>query len=167
MHSGKTPARAALRWLVLGALPLLFLSACGGNVEPPPMMEARGDQCVEPVDVIRKDHGTLLMHERDDAVTRGARDPDHSLVGCIDCHVATEARHTEPETHFCASCHTFNAVRVDCFQCHRDRPSESEYLHTLNPHAPGVGFDWDADRPGATANLAEVDLLAPTEAPRP
>ncbi|WP_024327081.1 hypothetical protein [Thioalkalivibrio sp. AKL19] len=166
MLRGNFSGRTAWRWLMLGALPLLFLAGCGGSVEPPPMMEARGDQCVEPLDVIRKDHGKLLMHERDDAVIRAVRNPDHSFVGCIDCHVATEARHTQPETHFCASCHSFNAVRMDCFECHRDRP-EAEHLHTLNPHAPGVDFAWAPNHRGLAASLAEVDLLPPPEAPKP
>lgn len=162
MDPVKSLGRGALRWLVFGVLPLSLLLGCGGSVEPPDMTEeARGDQCVEPLDVIRKDHGKILMEERDHAVRDGVRNPDHGFVSCIDCHVASDARHSEPETHFCASCHTFNAVSVDCFECHRDRPSASAHLHSLNPHAPAPEFAWEADQQDVTATLAETGLLLP------
>ena len=116
--------------LVLPALLLaglaLTLTGCG-KVEPPAphlVLEARGDQCVEPTDVIRRDHMKILMHERDEAKRHGRRNPYHSFVGCIDCHVSPTASRDDPATHFCLACHEFNAVRMDCFQCHTDRPSD-------------------------------------------
>jgi len=73
--------------------------------------------CVEPLAVIRREHGTLLKHQRDDTVHLGIRTPQHSLVQCINCHVAPAA-----EVHFCESCHTYAAVKIDCFECHRSEP---------------------------------------------
>jgi len=103
------------------------LAGCS-KVEPPApelLAQARGDQCVEPTDFMRRDHMNILMHERDEAKRYGRRNPDHSFVGCIDCHVSPTASRDEPATHFCLACHEFNAVRMDCFQCHTDRPSDA------------------------------------------
>jgi hypothetical protein len=112
--------------LVLAGL-VLALSGCG-KVEPPPaslLAEARGDQCVEPTDVMRRDHMKILLQERDEAKRYGRRNLDHSIVGCVDCHVSPAATREDPSTHFCMACHEFNAVRMDCFQCHTDRPSDA------------------------------------------
>jgi hypothetical protein len=138
MARGVFHVRLTLAGLLLGAAALL-LSACS-PVEPPQMLEARGDQCVEPVDVMRRDHMKFLMHERDEAVLFGARNERHSLVGCIDCHVSPTASRDDPSSHFCLNCHAFNAVRMDCFQCHADKPADEGYRHALNPHGPAYGF---------------------------
>jgi len=120
--------------LVLPALLLaglaLTLTGCGKVEAPAPhlVLEARGDQCVEPTEVIRRDHMKILMHERDEAKLYGRRNPDHSFVGCVDCHVSPTASRDDPATHFCMACHQFNAVRMDCFQCHTDRPSDAAPL---------------------------------------
>jgi hypothetical protein len=153
--------------LILSALLLtgaaLVLSGCG-QVEPPQMMQARGDQCVEPVDVMRRDHMKFLMHERDEAVLFGARTAKHSLVGCIDCHVSATASRDDPSSHFCLNCHSFNAVRMDCFQCHADKPANDQHFHALNPHGPGYGFESAAD----TANLAQdLETIIALETQKP
>lgn len=118
-----TPSLPALLLAGLG----LVLTGCGTVEAPGPALlaEARGDQCVEPVDVMRRNHMKILLHERDEAKRYGRRNADHSIVGCVDCHVAPTASRDEPSTHFCLACHQFNAVRMDCFQCHTDRPSDA------------------------------------------
>jgi hypothetical protein len=126
MQSVLTRIGLTLPAMVLAGF-VLALSGCG-KVEPPPaslLAEARGDQCVEPTDVMRRDHMKILMHERDEAKRYGRRNPQHSFVGCVDCHVSPAATRDDPSTHFCMACHQFNAVRMDCFQCHTDRPSET------------------------------------------
>lgn len=131
MPSVLTRAGLSLPALLAG-LVFFALSGCG-KVEPPPaslLAEARGDQCVEPTDVMRRDHMKILMHERDEAKRYGRRNPDHSFVGCVDCHVSPTANREDPSTHFCMACHEFNAVRMDCFQCHTDRPSDA----VASPH---------------------------------
>ncbi|OOG22496.1 hypothetical protein B1C78_14845 [Thioalkalivibrio denitrificans] len=127
-----------LAGLLLAAAALL-LAGCS-PVEAPQMMEARGDQCVEPVEVIRRDHMTILKAEKDRAVNLGVRNPDHSIRGCVNCHVSPTASRDDPATHFCLNCHTFTAVRMDCFQCHADKPANEDYRHALNPHGPAHGF---------------------------
>jgi hypothetical protein len=125
MRPGFAQVGRALPALLLAGL-ALTLAGCG-KVEAPSTLlvqEARGDQCVEPTDVMRRDHMKILLHERDEAKLYGRRNPEHSFVGCVDCHVSPTATREDPSTHFCLACHQFNAVRMDCFQCHTDRPSD-------------------------------------------
>lgn len=83
--------------------------------------------CVEPLDVIRSQHGALLKKQRDATMRQGIRTTQHSLVGCIDCHVTADATGHFPDIktqeHFCNSCHTYAAVSVDCFDCHATKPT--------------------------------------------
>ena len=89
----------------------------------PPMLAA---QCVEPTDVMRRDHMKFLLHQRDATVIDGIRTKQHSLTGCINCHnphpEGGQAVHYEDPAHFCAGCHLFTGVKIDCFECHADRP---------------------------------------------
>jgi predicted CXXCH cytochrome family protein len=67
----------------------------------------------------------FLLHQRDATVLEGDRDSKYSLVGCMDCHnpaetAETSVRYPEPE-HFCAGCHLYASVQIDCFECHADR----------------------------------------------
>jgi hypothetical protein len=75
---------------------------------------------------MRKYHMDHLKHKRDQTMYNGIRTAEDSLTGCIDCHVPAPegdkvVRHTDPE-HFCATCHAYVSVQIDCFQCHADHP---------------------------------------------
>lgn len=88
----------------------------------------RGESCIAPAAEMRRDHMTMLLHQRDQTVQLGIRDQPASLVGCINCHVTPDAsgkvaRSTDPEF-FCSSCHAAASVKIDCFECHADRPAE-------------------------------------------
>ena len=69
----------------------------------------------------------LLLHQRDATVHQGIRGTRHSLVGCIDCHVQRDAGGApipiNAPGQFCASCHGFTGVTVDCFECHATVPA--------------------------------------------
>jgi len=77
--------------------------------------------CVEPVEVMRRWHMQLLLHQRDRTMHEGVRTKQHSLVECINCHVDENAD-IHSKNHFCAACHAYAAVRVDCFECHASTP---------------------------------------------
>lgn len=86
-------------------------------------------RCVEPVAIMRKQHFEYILEHRDKTVIEGIRTTQYSLIACIDCHITPNAegefaRYSD-DTHFCASCHQFTAVNIDCFQCHADRPEEA------------------------------------------
>ncbi|MDH3979308.1 MAG: sulfur reduction protein DsrJ [Gammaproteobacteria bacterium] len=84
--------------------------------------EAQG--CVEPTAEMRKNHMDYILHQRDETMYEGIRTRQYSLNECINCHVsdAEDAPRVSSEEHFCNSCHSYAAVKVDCFQCHADRP---------------------------------------------
>ncbi len=99
------------------------------NIPPPKGKYSEDTVCVEPVEIMRRRHFEYILDHRDKTVIEGIRTKQYSLIGCIDCHITPNergeyARYSE-ETHFCASCHQFTAVTIDCFQCHADRPEEA------------------------------------------
>lgn len=105
-----------------------------GNIVPTP----KGQKCVEPTADMRANHMKYLKHKRDKTVHQGIRSKQHSLVECINCHVTPDndgriARiHDDNKQHFCASCHASASVKLDCFECHADRPVETFSLVPVN-----------------------------------
>ena len=115
---------------LLVLVPLRTALAGDGLFPEVPKAKARfseTQECVEPLADMRKNHMEYILHQRDATVHEGIRTKQHSLVECINCHVsdAPDAPRYSSEKHFCNSCHTFAAVRTDCFQCHADRPAKA------------------------------------------
>ncbi len=98
-------------------------SSFGQIVIPNPSKPADAEACVEPVEVMRRDHMKFLMHQRDATVIDADRSPRYSLVGCMNCHnpAGDEIVRYEDPQHFCADCHRYASVKIDCFECHADR----------------------------------------------
>ncbi len=99
---------------------LVAIPAAAGERTPKPAIEAaRGGQCVAPADEMRRNHMKLLIHQRGETVRLGIRDSRTSLNGCIECH-ASRASHSVAarQEDFCVSCHSYAAVKIDCFECH-------------------------------------------------
>ncbi len=96
--------------------------------DPPELPRAKGDRCVEDTDIMRRDHMKFLLHQRDRTVYEGIRTKSHSLSGCIDCHVQTDAENqfvpVDAPKQFCETCHTYASVKLDCFECHATTPDE-------------------------------------------
>ena len=115
------------------ARPLLALGLLAASLpapaQGPTLAEPLGEQCVEPTQVMRERHWQFLMHQRDETVHRGIRTTRHSLRQCLECHVRPDAQGRYPrssdERHFCTTCHVYAAVKVDCFECHADRPQDA------------------------------------------
>lgn len=111
---------------VLIFLVLMFtnvVTADNSKVPPP-----KGDQCVEDPEWMRTYHYETILDQRDKTVLQGIRTKQHSLNNCIECHITPNAdgqyaRYANKEEHFCATCHTYTAVKIDCFDCHADRPA--------------------------------------------
>jgi hypothetical protein len=93
----------------------------------------KGEQCVEDTEYMRKNHMKLLNVHRDKTVIEGVRTPKHSLKGCVECHASekTGSVATAKED-FCVSCHSYAAVKIDCFDCHSTKPKGSAAMHPLN-----------------------------------
>ncbi len=103
----------------------------------PKLPLAKGERCVEPTEIMRRRHMDFLLHQRDLTVVKGIRTEKYRFVNCLNCHVLPDAegryaRHTDTE-HFCTGCHQFSAVKIDCFQCHADRPEEAFAAKVVRP----------------------------------
>ena len=84
------------------------------------------DQCVRPTDFMKRNHFEMIKHQRDLTVRQGVRKTKDSLAQCVDCHANRDtAGHMVPvnaEGQFCAGCHDYVAVNIDCFSCHSSVP---------------------------------------------
>ncbi len=74
----------------------------------------------------RANHMKLLKHDRNLTVHLGERDIEASIKQCVTCH-ATRGPDAKPlpvnaPGQFCATCHEFAAVKLDCFECHSTKP---------------------------------------------
>ncbi len=79
----------------------------------------RGGHCVRDPVWMRKNHMHLLIHQRDLAVREGKRDKEISLKNCIECHASTKDDSVIARSDsFCVACHRYEAVKIDCFDCH-------------------------------------------------
>lgn len=120
--------RTLVRILAAAAFAAVVGSALAGDVSrtpvPKPAKAAKGTECVEPTADMRRNHMIYLDHQRDETVHQGIRGRKHSLKGCVECHAVPDstaggARTVRP---FCAECHRYAAVRIDCFGCHARSP---------------------------------------------
>ncbi len=132
-------ARSAILRRLGGALTALLLAlplAAAGDGEalpfsglqlPEPQRHFSATQeCVEPEDEMRRNHMEYILHQRDETVHAGVRTRQYALEECINCHASKddsgEYVRVEDSRHFCSTCHTYAAVKIDCFQCHADVP---------------------------------------------
>ncbi|MBL6932382.1 MAG: hypothetical protein ISR45_05490 [Rhodospirillales bacterium] len=89
---------------------------------PTPAKAFKGEKCVEPADVMRREHMEFLNHQRDETLREGIRGNKYSLQQCIDCHAVADPKIAGGKVRtlkpFCAECHSYAAVSLDCFSCH-------------------------------------------------
>jgi len=100
----------------------------GRTPVPQPAKPAAAEKCVADTDFMRRNHMKMLLHQRDETVHEGVRTKQFSLANCVSCHAVKGAdgkpvAYSDPK-HFCRTCHSYAAVRVDCFECHASRPDE-------------------------------------------
>jgi hypothetical protein len=120
------------------ALTLVLLIATGAAMAaepdgrtPQPAIEraTAGTQCIAAPDVMRRDHSSMLKHQRDETVHRGVREARSSLKACIGCHASAATGSVAlAKTDFCSSCHSYAAVQIDCFECHSSKAQRTTAL---------------------------------------
>jgi uncharacterized Fe-S radical SAM superfamily protein PflX len=99
---------------------------------PLPVVQTQpGEKCVEPTDVMRRDHMTFILHQRDDTMHRGIRTVKHSFKNCVNCHADPATNSVLGKDGFCQSCHTYAAVKIDCFECHAASPEKAKTAAAL------------------------------------
>lgn len=137
-------------WLKSAALGILVvlspLASAGGasGVPKPVIQKAQGEQCVEDTEYMRRNHMKVLNHHRDKTMHEGIRTKQHSLKNCIECHATPDAsgqRTVLGKDNFCQSCHTYAAVKVDCFQCHSSKPAGDGAMHPIVSTQSGPGAE--------------------------
>lgn len=123
---------------------------------PRPVIEpaAKGTKCVADADFMRRNHMEVLKHQRDGTVRTGDRAGQFSLKACIQCHASQQTQSVvQAETNFCVSCHSYAAVKIDCFECHAAKPqAQGAAFHPVIPAGPGAA--------GAMRLSAQVRQLA-------
>lgn len=141
--------RSLLNWkwgaLIAALLAISAVSVASSEPEsnsgrtPKPSIEAgKGDKCVEDTDYMRRNHMKLLMHQRDDTMHKGIRTKKYSLQNCIECHASKKNNSVlGSNENFCQSCHSYAAVKIDCFECHATKPkapaSAAGFFHPIIP----------------------------------
>ena len=95
----------------------------GDSRVPMPAIETpAGERCVEDTAFMRRNHMEVIRHQRDLTVHEGIRTTRHSLANCVNCHADPKTgRVTGSKDAFCEGCHSYAAVKLDCFECHADR----------------------------------------------
>jgi len=128
------------------------------RIPKPAEARPQGDKCVEDTEYMKRNHMKLILHQRDKTMHQGIRTTKYSLKNCISCHATPtkanpEVRSVLGEGHFCQSCHAYNAVKIDCFECHSSKPSGEMVAHGLSQplstsaedsislHLPGVSYE--------------------------
>jgi hypothetical protein len=120
------PLRAILlgaALLAAGGASVAAENASGTRVPLPVIEKPAGERCVEDTAFMRRNHMGLLKHQRDRTVHEGIRTVRHSLNNCIECHASKKTGRVTGNDGFCESCHRYAAVKLDCFECHADRPA--------------------------------------------
>jgi hypothetical protein len=119
---------------------------------------ASAGSCVEPTEYMRRNHMKVIRHQRDTTVYGGIRSTKHSLAGCVECHVGYDAQQqpvaVNGDGQFCAACHSYAAVTLNCFDCHATIP-EGEAWNQQTADAHAHGLQADAPRVAEAAVTAE------------
>lgn len=144
----------------------LIVSAESLVPEPPEAAKKYNEKtlCVEPVPDMRRNHMKYLLHHRTEALREGVRTKQFSLKECIDCHNAPSSKDgkvasIESKDHFCNTCHSYAAVKIDCFECHSDKPANTQYRHALS----GMKIPEHKFGENQTLNGKTLDVLAEKE----
>lgn len=135
-----------LKWLgaVFAATVLLAGAPLAGAGER--KIDAKGEQCVRDTEYMRRNHMDLLKHQRDDTMRRGIRTTQNSLKGCVDCHASPKNNSViGSQDNFCQGCHSYAAVKLDCFECHSSKPKAAA------PHNHGM-----ASLPGVAGQMQDA-----------
>jgi len=108
---------------------LFCLTGIAGATESyglPKIDIGKGGECVKDTKWMRKNHMHLLYELRDKTVHKGIRDDKLSLKNCIECHASTKDNSVIGRADsFCEGCHRFEAVKIDCFECHSSKRSSA------------------------------------------
>ncbi len=112
-----------MKLLVSLLLCFCFSVAWATEANAPKLDIGKGGHCVRDPQWMRRNHMRLLMHVRDDTVRKGIRtEATDGLKNCVDCHASLKDDSvTARADSFCVGCHRYEAVKIDCFECHSSK----------------------------------------------
>jgi hypothetical protein len=116
---------------LIGVLASLAMAPTGAmaGASQPTLEKGKGDKCVEDTQFMRRNHMDLLKHQRNKTMHEGIRTTKHSLKGCVECHASEKTGSVAAsKDDFCASCHSYAAVKLDCWDCHATKPKAKPLL---------------------------------------
>jgi nitrate reductase gamma subunit len=92
-------------------------------------------------------HREIVVHQGQDAGQEAAAG---NLERCVTCHVTKDGGgqpvgFNDP-SHFCRGCHNKAAVTIDCFECHRSKPSPAGQAAADTPSRFAAAIAPDSDR---------------------
>ena len=103
----------------------LFASLAWAGTPKPDIVIERPGHCVADRDTMRRNHPDMLKHQRNRTLREGIRGEKVSLNGCISCHASkTNGSVLGSDQNFCQACHSYAAVKLDCFECHQAKPGD-------------------------------------------
>lgn len=108
---------AAATALVALATPAMAQQA--GRTPRPAIVIESSEHCIAPPEVMRRQHPDMLKHQRARTVHLGERGARVSLNECVQCHSRKSGSVIGNDRAFCQGCHSYAAVRIDCFECHQ------------------------------------------------
>jgi [DsrC]-trisulfide reductase subunit J len=122
----------AFRWIAVallvagGAVAAGAAGDAGTRVSVPHLDAPRGERCVMDTAFMRRNHMNLLLHQRDRTVHEGVRTSAIALQKCIGCHANEQTGSViGSDRSFCQGCHSYAAVKLDCFDCHSSRTGQA------------------------------------------
>jgi hypothetical protein len=117
-----------LRLAALGVASTMMVATTypvAAGVDLPKLEKGKGEKCVEDTQFMRKNHMDLLKHQRDDTMRKGIRTTKHSLKKCVECHASEKTGSVAAtKEDFCAACHSYASVKLDCWDCHATKPGK-------------------------------------------
>lgn len=135
MHRGMKKAVIALMLGLLAGAAVFAAErgerARASGVPMPAVPAAKGGQCVEDPEYMRRNHMQLLTHGRDATMREGKRTDTRSLQNCVECHAHPQTQRVTGKEGFCEACHSYAAVKIDCFSCHADRAKTAPAVPAL------------------------------------
>jgi hypothetical protein len=122
-------------WLRLAALmgAVAMMAAvsipAAAGVDLPKLEKGKGEKCVEDTQFMRRNHMELLKHHRDETVRKGIRTTRYSLKKCVECHASEKTGSVAASKEdFCAACHSYASVKLDCWDCHATKPGKKSLV---------------------------------------
>lgn len=113
---------AAIALLAIAVSPAPTLAGEGGRTPKPVVTIENPGKCVAPAEEMRRNHMEMLKHQRDRTLRAGIRGEPASLNGCIECHASKNTGSVlGGKENFCEGCHSYVAVKLDCFECHQPK----------------------------------------------